>query len=90
MVIGLFRSQEEAPSSEEETHVLSRYLLFMGTRLRRDGTRSVYVYKKVSKSGLKAHHFLYGVFGPYMLAALELDTLFSTDSILFFPHGLLS
>ena len=41
LVIGLFRSQEEAPSSEEETHVLSRCLLLAGTRLRRDETSSV-------------------------------------------------
>ena len=40
LVIGLFRSQEGAPSSEEETHVLSRCLLLAGTRLRREETSS--------------------------------------------------
>lgn len=40
LVIGLFRSQEGAPSSEEETHALSRCLLLAGTRLRRDETTS--------------------------------------------------
>lgn len=40
LVIGLFRSQEGAASSEEETHVLSRCLLLAGTRLRRDETSS--------------------------------------------------
>lgn len=43
LVIGLFRSQEGAPSSEEETHVLSRCLLLAGTRLRRDETTSLHV-----------------------------------------------
>lgn len=41
LVIGLFRSQEGAPSSEEETHILSRCLLLAGTRLRRDETSSL-------------------------------------------------
>lgn len=43
LVIGLLRSQEGAPSSEEETHVLSRCLLLAGTRLRRDETTSLHM-----------------------------------------------
>lgn len=41
LVIGLFRSQEGAPSSEKETCVLSHCLLLAGTRLRGDETSSV-------------------------------------------------
>lgn len=47
LVIGLFRSQEGAPSSEEETHVLSRCLLLARTRLRRDETSSVCMCERV-------------------------------------------
>lgn len=47
LVIGLFRSQEGAPSSKEETHVLSRCLLLAETRLQRDETSSVCAYKSV-------------------------------------------
>lgn len=83
----MFRSQEEAPSSEKETGVLSRYLLLVGTRLRRDGTCSACMRMR------KLHHpeaFYPSVFCPYMLVALEVDTVFSTDSSLSFPHGFLS
>lgn len=57
LVIGLFRSQEGAPSSEEETHVLSRCLLLAGTRQRGDEMRSVCVFESISVSGKRPHHF---------------------------------
>lgn len=61
LVIGLFRSQEGAPSSEEETHVLSRCLLLAGTRQRRDETSSVCLCvcmrESISVSGTRAYHF---------------------------------
>lgn len=80
LVIGLFRSQEGAPSSEEETHVLSRCLLLAGTRLRRDETRSVCVCvcESISVSGKRPYHFSSqplhpSVPCPYRLAAAEVD-----------------
>lgn len=75
-------------------HVLTRYLSLVGTRLSRDGKRSVCMRRSFEvwvkdASLLIPKHFIQAeVFCPCVLVALEVDAAFGPDSSLSFPEGL--